>query len=92
LNRNYPVNPATQPVKGILVFYHGEELTSKAQALIKSLSCQIMATHDNRFTVKTSRGNLQAIKEAWSNPKSGNALSKELKAAISNIVIGGAAR
>jgi hypothetical protein len=90
LTRNYPRNPATQPVKGIFIFHNLDELTSKAQVLFKSLSCQVMATHENRFTVKTSRGNLQAIKQRWLE-NSETSLSKELNACVSQIIIGGAA-
>jgi len=66
-----------------------DELASKAQTLFKSLCCQVMATHENRFTVKTSRGNLQAIKQRWLE-NSEAAISKELNACVSQIIIGGA--
>lgn len=89
MNRNYPRNPATQPIKGIFVFHSMDELSSKAQALFKSLSCQVMATHENRFTVKTSRGNLQTIKQRWLE-NSDASISKELNACVSQIIIGGA--
>ena len=89
MTRNYPRNPATQPVKGIFYFHNMDELASKAQTLFKSLCCQVMATHENRFTVKTSRGNLQAIKQRWLE-NSEAAISKELNACVSQIIIGGA--
>jgi hypothetical protein len=91
LNRNYPRNPATQPVKGIFVFHNMDELASKAQALFKSLCCQVMATHENRFTVKTSRGNIQSIKQRWLANDLGNIISQELSLCVSQIIIGGAA-
>jgi hypothetical protein len=67
-----------------------DEVASKAQTLLKSLCCQVMATHENRFTVKTSRGNLQAIKQHWLE-NSDTAISRELNACVSQIIIGGAA-
>jgi hypothetical protein len=90
LTRNYPRNPATQPVKGIFIFQNVDEMAEKAKALFKTLCCQVMTTHDNRFTVKTSRGNMQSIKQRWMD-KSDTAISQELNACVSRIIIGGAA-
>jgi hypothetical protein len=89
LNRNYPINLARQPVKGIFVFHAVDEMSDKAKALFKTLCCQIMTTHDNRFTVKTSRDNLQSIKQRWMD-KSDTAISQELNACVARIIIGGA--
>jgi hypothetical protein len=90
LNRNYPKNPAFQPIKSIIVFHAMDELATKAKALLKTLSCEVMATHANRFTVKTSRGNMQSIKQRWID-NSDTAISQELNACVSQIIIGGAA-
>jgi hypothetical protein len=90
LNRNYPKNPAFQPVKSIIVFHAMDELATKAKALLKTLSCEVMATHDNRFTVKTSRGNIQSIKQRWLANNLGNTISQELNLCVSQIIIGGA--
>lgn len=65
-------------------------MAAKAQALFKALCCQVMSTHENRFTVKTSRGNLQSIKKRWLD-NSDSAISQELNACVSQIIIGGAA-
>jgi hypothetical protein len=92
LNRNYPSNPALQPIKGIFVFYPADELADKAQALLKTLSCQVLSSHDNRFTVKTGRGNLQAIKQRWMDNNPNNVLSQQLHASLSQIIIGGTAK
>lgn len=93
MTRNYPKNPALQPVKGIIVFHanmHAEnELTTKAGALLKTLCCEVLSSHENRFTVKTSRGNMQSIKQRWLDNHS-DALSQELAACVSQIIIGGA--
>ncbi|HEY9687775.1 MAG TPA: hypothetical protein V6C52_12440 [Coleofasciculaceae cyanobacterium] len=91
MNRNYPRNPAFQAVKGIFIFHSTDEMAEKAQALFKSLCCQVMSTHENRFTVKTSRGNMQSIKQRWLANNPDNAMSLELNACVSQIIIGGAA-
>lgn len=90
MTRNYPRNPALQPVKGIVVFHAADGLTSKAEALLKTLCCEVLSIHENRFTVKTSRGNLQAIKQRWQAQNPENEIGLELKASISQIIIGGA--
>jgi hypothetical protein len=87
---NYSRNPALQPVKGIIVFHAKDELTVKAGALLKSLCCEVIATHENRFTVKTSRGNMQSIKQRWLDNNDADALSQELAACVAQIIIGGA--
>lgn len=90
MNRNYPRNPAFEPVKGIIVFHAVEEFTAKAEALLKTLCCEVLSTHENRFTVKTSRGNLQSIKQRWLANKLDTHTSQELNSCVSQIIIGGA--
>lgn len=90
MNRNYPRNPALQPIKGIIVFHAMDELASKAEALLKTLCCEVLSSHENRFTVKTSRGNLQSIKQRWLDNKQDSPISEELNACVSQIIIGGA--
>lgn len=89
VTRNYPRNPALQPVKGIIIFHDENELVTKAGALLKTLCCEVISSHENRFTVKTSRGNMQSIKQRWLDNNS-DALSQELTACVSQIIIGGA--
>lgn len=89
LKRNYPANPLLQPIKGIFVFQKGDEYPERALALMKTLRCEVMSSHDNRITVKTSRGNLQSIKQSWLAANGENAVSKELGACVSQIIIGG---
>lgn len=89
MKRTYSGNPLYQQVKGIFIFYRIDELTGKAQELLKALSCEVMASRDNRITVKTSRGNMQAIKKRWLENDQDNTLSKELNARVSQIIIGG---
>lgn len=91
LKRNYPTNPLLQQVKGIFIFHDADELDAKAQTLLKSLCCEVMTTHENRFTVKTSRGNMQAIKKRWLENSPENEISRELHACVSQIIIGGSA-
>ena len=90
MNRNYPRNPALQPIKGIIVFHPKAELAVTAAALLKTLSCEVIANHENRFTVKTSRGNLHSIKQRWLDNNPELPLSQELNAAVAQIIIGGA--
>ena len=90
MTRNYPKNPAFEPIKGIIVFRSIDELASKAEVLLKSLHCEVLSSHENRFTVKTSRGNLQAIKQRWQDDELDNSARQELKTIISQIIIGGA--
>lgn len=90
MTRNYPKNPATQPIKGVFVFHQDDGLAGKAQALFKTLYCEVITAHDNRFTVKTSRGNLQSIKKRWMDNSLDSAVSQELHASVSQIIIGGA--
>lgn len=90
MNRNYPRNPAFQPVKGIIVFHAMDELATKAETLLKTLCCEVLSTHDNRFTIKTSRGNLQSIKQRWQDKTLESPISQELAASVSQIIIGGA--
>jgi len=91
LTRNYPRNPTFQPIKGIIIFHSVDQLASRAEALMKTLCCEVLVTHENRFTIKTSRGNLQSIKQRWMEKTSDNAVNKELKDCVSQIIIGGAA-
>ena len=67
-----------------------DELASKAEVLLKNLCCEVISTHENRFTVKTSRGNLQAIKQRWQDDKQDSPVSQELQASVCQIIIGGA--
>lgn len=67
-----------------------DELALKAQTLLKTLCCEILSTHENRFTIKTSRGNLQSIKQKWQDNRLDNPISQELTACVSQIIIGGA--
>jgi hypothetical protein len=89
LIRNYPRNPALQPVKGIIIFNETDELDAKAKALLKSLSCEVITSHKNRFTVKTSRGNLQSIKQRWLANRTDTS-SQDLQTCIHQIIVGGA--
>ncbi len=91
LTRNYPQNPALQPIKGIIIFNSIDEMPSKAEALLKTLCCEVVSTHENRFTVKTSRGNLQSIKQRWLDNKLDSPINREMSACVSQIIIGGAA-
>lgn len=92
LSRNYPQNPALQPVKGIVIFHTVDGLASKAEALLKALCCEVLSAYENRYTVKTSRGNLQSIKQRWQDNKLDNAVGQDLNALVAQIIIGGAAR
>jgi hypothetical protein len=89
LNRNYPRNPALQPIKGIFILHKGSDFATKAQELMKTLRCEVMASHESRITVKTSRGNLQSIKQSLLNNDPNNTLSQALNASVSQIIIGG---
>jgi len=91
LNRSYPKDPALQPIKGIIIFHSLDELIPRAEALLKNLCCQVLSTHDSRYTIKTSRGNLQSIKQRWQANKPENAITQELNTIVSQIIIGGAA-
>jgi len=91
LNRSYPKDPALQPIKGIIIFHSLDELMPRAEALLKNLCCQVLSIHDSRYTVKTSRGNLQSIKQRWQAKKPENLITQELNAIVSQIIIGGAA-
>jgi hypothetical protein len=91
LNRSYSSNPALQPIKGIIIFHAADELTGRAEALLKNLCCQVLSTVGNRYTVKTSRGNLQAIKQRWQANELDNPISQELGNLVSQIIIGGRA-
>jgi hypothetical protein len=90
LTRNYPKNPAFESVKGIIIFHAVDELTTKAESLLKTLCCEILSTHENRFTVKTSRGNLQSIKQRWLANRFETQISQDLNTCVSQIIIGGA--
>jgi hypothetical protein len=90
LTRNYPRNPLSQPIKGIFIFHQEvDEFAVKAQELMKTLRCEVMTSYENRITVKTSRGNLQSIKQSWLDNDDANVLSKTLNASVSQIIIGG---
>jgi hypothetical protein len=89
LNRNYPRNPSTQPIKGVFVFHQGNEFVDKAPELFKALYCEVLTVHENRFTVKTSRGNLQAIKKRWQDHCQDTSANRELQTWVSQIIIGG---
>lgn len=92
MNRNSVINPALEPIKGIIVFNTVDEVSTKAEALFKTLCCEILSIHQNRFTVKTSRSNLQSIKRRWLEKKQDSPINQELKACVSQIIIGGAAK
>lgn len=59
--------------------------------LMKTLHCEVLSNHLSRVTIKTSRGNLQAIKKSWLAQDLNNTVNKELSACIDQIVIGGKA-
>ena len=80
-----------QSIKGIIIFQPSDELAVKAESLLKTLCCQVIATHGNRYTIKTSRGNLQAIKRQWQDNKPANSVTQELSDSVSQIIIGGTA-
>jgi hypothetical protein len=80
-----------QPIKGIIIFHSCDELPDKAEVLLKTLSCQVLSTVGNRYTIKTSRGNLQAIKQRWQANKPDNSTTHELSDLVCQIIIGGAA-
>lgn len=92
MKRNYPSNPLLQPIKGIFVLNQGEEVLNKTVLLLKVLRCEVMSQHENRITVKTSRGNLQAIKQTWLSKEDETAVGKELSDYVSQIIIGGNAK
>lgn len=91
MTRNYPVNLALQPIKGIFVFKDGDDILARGLELMKTLHCEVLSSHSSRVTVKTSRGNLQSIKKNWLSQAQSNTLGKELSACILQIVIGGKA-
>lgn len=88
LTKRHSGNPLLQPIKGVFIFNAIDELANKARDLMKTLSCEVTSNHENRFTVRTSRGNMQSIKQRWL-AKEDNVLSKELNTCISQIIIGG---
>lgn len=90
MNRNYPANPLSQPIKGIFIFKKDDP--TKARELMKTLHCEVMSSHGNRVTIKTSRGNLQTIKKNWQNKDESSATGKVVTAAVAQIIIGGNAR
>ena len=90
LNRNYPKDPALQPIKGIIIFNASDQVVPRAEALLKNLCCNVLSTHENRYTIKTSRANLQAIKQRWQDNKPENPITQELNSIVSQIIIGGA--
>jgi hypothetical protein len=73
----------------VIVFHAADELASNAKALLKTLCCEVLSTHDNRYTIKTSRGNLQSIKRRWLEKRLDTAISQELNICVSQIIIGG---
>ena len=83
------IPPDLQAVKGVFVFNPIDELTDRAQALLKSLNCEVIAVHGNRFTIKTKRGNIQTIKRDWLGKNRHNTVSKELALCVAQITIGG---
>lgn len=86
-NKTCP-NPIYEQIKGVLVLHPEEGIDSRILKLLESLDCRVLSQQPKRLTIKTSRRNLQAIKEIWRSKDSANALSQELNACISNIIIG----
>ena len=84
-------NPESQQIKGIFIFQEGIEVYTKALELMKSLSCTILTDHVSRMMIKTSRHNLQSIKQCWLSNDTGNSLSMELNYCVNQIIIGGRA-
>lgn len=90
MNRNYPKNYALQPIKGVFVFRpEVSDSTRRAQSMFASMRCEVLATQENRMTVRSSRENLQQIKQSWLANDPEDKLSRELNELVQQIIIGG---
>jgi len=84
-------SPLGVQVKGIFFFKSGEEVYTKALELMKTLGCTIITDNISRMTVKTSRGNLQSIKDILTSKNTNSSLGAQLDACVTRIIIGGRA-
>jgi hypothetical protein len=91
MQRKKSPSPQSQQIKGIFIFQDGEDVHVKARELMKSLDCTILTDNDSRVMVKTSRANLQFIKECWLSNDQANSMSMDLQDCVTQIIIGGRA-
>ncbi len=92
MNRKRVTHPTGQQVKGIFVFHTASDtLISEAKQLMTDLDCEVLAHHQNRVMVRTTRSHLQAIKQCWLAESDKTPISQSLKQHVAQIIIGGKA-
>ena len=91
MQRKKAPSPQGQQIKGIFIFQEGVDAYTKALELMKPLNCTVLLGNVNRMMIKTSRANLQYIKQCWLSKDQSNSLSNDLNECVAQIIIGGRA-